>query len=351
MEFIRPAALKPGDRVATVSLSWGGPGEVPARYEAGKRQLQQEFDLTVVEMPHTLRDAAWIARNPEARAADLMSAFKDDSIQGVIATIGGDDSIRLLPFLDLKTLRANPKVFVGYSDTTVTHLALLKAGLVSFYGPSVMSGFAENAGMHRYLADSFRDAVFRADASRVLLPNTSGWTVEHLEWGVPENQARARQLTPATGWNWIQGQGVVEGHLIGGCIEVLDWLRGTSVWPDNSVWQDAILFIESSEEAPPPAAVGRMVRSLGALGVLERISALLVGRPGGQLNPSLFAEYDRAIQQVVSGEYSRPTLPIVSHMDFGHTDPFMTLPLGVKARVDCNQQKISLIEPAVVLAG
>ena len=112
----------------------------PWRYEAGKRQLQEEFGVTVVEMPHTLSDPDWLMRNPEARAADLVQALLDDAINGIVSTIGGDDSIRLLPFLDLGLIADHPKAFVGYSDTTVSHLAFLKAGVTSFNGPSVMAG-------------------------------------------------------------------------------------------------------------------------------------------------------------------------------------------------------------------
>ena len=113
--MIKPQRLQPGDKVASVSLSWGGPGTIPHRYEAGKKQLQDEFGLIVVEMPHTLRDADWLHRNPQARAEDLMAAFSDPAIKGIISTIGGDDSIRLLPYLDLNIIRSNPKIFVTIS--------------------------------------------------------------------------------------------------------------------------------------------------------------------------------------------------------------------------------------------
>lgn len=117
--MIKPQKLQPGDKVATVSLSWGGPGTHPQCYEAGKRQLQDEFDLTVVEMPHSLHDAGWLHRHPQARADDLMQAFADPSIKAIISTIGGDDSIRILHYLDLDVIRSNPKILLGYSDTTV----------------------------------------------------------------------------------------------------------------------------------------------------------------------------------------------------------------------------------------
>ena len=76
-----------------------------------------------------------------------MAAFADEAINGIISTIGGEDSIRTLPYLDLDLIQKNPKVFMGFSDTTISHAACFKAGIVSFYGPSFMAGFAENGGM------------------------------------------------------------------------------------------------------------------------------------------------------------------------------------------------------------
>src|SRR5215467_6294315 len=150
MNTLKPQKLSPGDKIATVSLSWGGPGTFPHRYEIGKRQLQDEFNLQVVEMPNTLKEADWLARHPQARAEDLMQAFADPALKGIFSTIGGDDSIRLLPYIDLDIMRNNPKIFLGYSDTTISHLICYKAGLVSFYGPSLMAEFAENGGMFPY---------------------------------------------------------------------------------------------------------------------------------------------------------------------------------------------------------
>jgi muramoyltetrapeptide carboxypeptidase LdcA involved in peptidoglycan recycling len=91
-----------------VTLSWGGPVAYPQRYRAGIEQMQAEFGLRVVEMAHTFKEADWLARNPQARAEDLMAAFADASIQGIVSTIGGEDSIRMLPYLDLAVMRANP---------------------------------------------------------------------------------------------------------------------------------------------------------------------------------------------------------------------------------------------------
>jgi muramoyltetrapeptide carboxypeptidase LdcA involved in peptidoglycan recycling len=152
----------------------------------------------VVETSHALRDAEWLSRNPKARADDLMEAFGDPSVRGIISTIGGDDSIRILRHLDLEVLRDHPKLFVGYSDSTVTHFACLAAGLGSLYGPTIMSGFGENAGMHVYLADSFRRAAFTADAPGLIEPSAAA-TVESLPGRSPSSKrARARSsLRPA----------------------------------------------------------------------------------------------------------------------------------------------------------
>ena len=140
--FIKPQVLKHGDKVATISLSWGGAGELPHRYAQGKKQLQEIFGLEVVQTANALKSADYIYKNPKARADDLMEAFSDPSITAIISNIGGEDSIRTLPFIDLNIIQANPKILLGFSDTTVTHLACYKAGLTSFYGTSVLVGFA-----------------------------------------------------------------------------------------------------------------------------------------------------------------------------------------------------------------
>src|SRR5688500_3226612 len=142
--MIKPQKINLGDTVTAISLSWVGPGTFPHRYEARKRQLQDEFGVDVVETAHALRDAAWLHKNPIAMGDYLMNAFADPSINAIISTIGGVDSIRTLPYLDLDVIRSNPKIFLGFSDTTITHMACFKAGLSSFYGTSIMTGFAEN---------------------------------------------------------------------------------------------------------------------------------------------------------------------------------------------------------------
>ena len=340
--------LRPGSRIAAISLSWGGPGTIPYRYEIGKRQFEEEFGVTVIETEHALRDADWLARNPKARADDLMAAFADETVDGIISTIGGEDSIRTLPYLDLNLIRNNPKVFMGYSDTTISHAACFKAGMVSFYGPSFMAGFAENGGMFPYMVDSVQRALFSTQPIGVIEPNRTRWTVEHLPWENPENQSIRRKLDPCTGWKFHQEEGVVEGQLFGGCVDVLDWLRGTNYFPSATDLQGAVLFLETSEEMPPPSFLTRFVRCLAAMGVLEGLNGILLGRPGGGVDFNTFHEYDDALCKTVREEYGLDDMPIVTNMDFGHTDPMFVIPMGMKVRIDSTNQEIAIDEAAVV---
>ncbi len=347
----KPPPLRRGDTVAAVTLSWGGAGALPHRYEAGKRQLQDTFGVRVVEMPHTLRDPEWIAGNPKARAVDLMQAFADSDIHGIVSTIGGEDSIRLIPWLDGETIASNPKVFVGYSDTTVTHLACYRAGLRTFYGPAILAGFAENCGMFEYTIDAVRRTMFSTAPVGEIEPNRSGWTDEFLDWADPGNQKRARALNESTGWRWIQksagdadANGVVSGHLLGGCAEVLDQLRGTPVFPQPADWQGAVLFLETSEDGAGPDYGTHLLRSLAAMGVIDRIAAVLFARPGGQIAVSRHADYDMALLGVIRGECARDDIPIISNMDFGHTDPMTVLPYGATVTIDSQRETLRIDE-------
>ena len=342
-----PARLRPGDRVAAVSPSWGGPGTHPERYEAGRRQLEESLGVVVVPMPHALAEPELVRTRPDLRAADLMAAFADPSIAAIVATIGGEDAIRLLPHLDLDVIAAHPKPLLGYSDTTVVHLACLAAGVRSYYGPSVMSGFAENGGAPPYLVESVRRTLFDAAPIGAIEPNPAGWTTEHLDWGEPANQSIRRRLQPPEGRRALAGSGRVEGRLVGGCAEVLDWLRGTAWFPPLAAFDGAVLFWETSEEAPPPAVVTRLLRSLAALGVLERLAAIVLGRWGGLPDASRFAEWDAAVVQAVVEEAGLDGLPILAGLDFGHTDPICTLPYGALAAVDVDALTFSILEPGV----
>ncbi|MDP1724620.1 MAG: LD-carboxypeptidase [Alphaproteobacteria bacterium] len=343
----KPAKLRPGDTIAVITLSWGGAGALPYRYEIGKKRLEDIFGLKVVETKHALKDPDWIYNNPKARADDLMEAFADKSIKGIFAMIGGDESIRLLPYIDYSIIKKNPKIFMGYSDSTVTHLMCYKAGLSSFYGPCIMVDFAENIEMFPYCIQSIRQVLFGNTQSKEILPNKDGWTTEFLDWFNPDNQQIKRQLQPAKPWQYIQGKGSVQGHLLGGCLDSFLHINGTSLWPTLDQWQNAVLFIETSERGMEIDRFMDHLRNLGAQGVLAVLKAILFGRPGGPINPDQFVLYDQAFIKVCK-EFGRSDLSIVTHMDFGHTDPKFILPYGLQVEIDCDQKRVVFLEKSVL---
>ncbi len=343
-ELIKAQKLKKGDKVATVSLSWGGAGDpdILWRYHQGKERLENVFGLEVVEMPHTLKGTDYIYQHPEKRAEDLMNAFSDPSIKGIIACIGGIESIRMLPYIDFDIIRNNPKVFMGYSDTTTTHLMCLKAGISSIYGPTLLVDFAENIEMHEYTVEHIKKTLFSNEVIGQVLP-AKEWTSEYLPWEI-ENKNIARKLTANTGYELIQGKGIASGRLIGGCIEVFDSLRGTSLFPSLEQFENTILFFETSEDKPPMEFIECALRNYGITGILDKVKGIIWGKPQDQAN---YEEYKTAIKKVLL-EFGKENLPVLYNLNFGHTEPKMCLPFGAMAEIDCDAQTFTILESGVI---
>ncbi len=342
--LIKPKKLQRGDKVATISFSFGAAGAFLHKYEQGKRQLQETFGVAVVETTNALKSADYIYKNPKARAEDLMEAFSDPSIKAIISNVGGEDSIRTLPFTDLSVIENNPKIFLGFSDTTITHFALYKGGITSFYGTALMVGFAENGGMHSYQIQDIERTLFSSKPVGQVVPNPQGWTSEFLDWNNIELQSIKRTLTKSKGWNFLQGRGKSQGRLMGGCLEVLEFLKGTDYWLSKEEWQDVILFIETAEVMMPPENFRWIVRNYAAQGILPRLKGLIMGRP---YDNKYTEEYNKILLQVISEEEGLESLPIITEMDFGHTCPTFTLPYGVMAEIDSSNQTFSIVESGV----
>lgn len=300
--------------------------------------------MELVETRNSLKPADYLYKNPKARAEDLLEAFSDPEIKGIFTNIGGEDSIRTLPFMDLSIIRDNPKVFIGFSDTTISHFVCYKAGLVSFYGTSILVGFAENGGMHTYQIQDIHQTLFSTLPRNLILPNLEGWTSERLEWSDSNLQSQKRKLKPSGNWNFLNGNGVVEGKLLGGCMEVLNWLIATEYWPSLEDWEDKILFFETSEEMPNPNFFRYSLRVWASSGIFRKIKGILVGRP---YNNQFVEEYNSTIIKIIREEEGLVNLPIITEMDFGHTCPVFTLPMGVLARIDMERREFSILESGV----
>ena len=344
MKLINPEGLKPGDTVASVSLSWGGAGdpEINWRYLLGKKRLEDIFGLKVVEMSTTLKGSGYVYNHPEERAKDLMDAFKDPEIRGIFSCIGGDDSIRMLPYIDYESIRKNPKVFIGYSDTTITHLICHKAGISSFYGASILAEMAENVEMQQYTVDWIKKCIFENDVIG-RIKHSELWTSERLPWE-EGNMDIKRKLLPNNGYELLQGEGTVVGRLLGGCVEVLEMAKGTEVWPDLETFNSSILFLETSEDMPSPENLLYALRNYGAQGILKRINGMIFGKP---YHNKYYDEYKEVIIKALK-EYSLESLPVLYNLSFGHTSPMIVLPYGALAEVDCTQSTFSILEAGVI---
>jgi muramoyltetrapeptide carboxypeptidase LdcA involved in peptidoglycan recycling len=131
-------------------------------------------------------------------------------------------------------------------------------------------------------------------------------------------------------------------------MDVLEMLKGTPWWPPLGLWEGAAFFWETSEDAPSPELVSFWLRNYGMLGILDRISAMLIARSAGYSTEQR-AKFPIMLQRIVAEEFGRPDLPIVLNLDFGHTDPQMVLPNGGLVVVDPIDRTITLPAAATTL--
>jgi len=342
--MIKPKRLKRGDKIAVVSLSWGGLGDETLihKYHIAKERLERDFGLRVTTMPNALKGTVFVDEHPELRAKDLMDAFKDKTISAIFCAIGGDDTIRLLPHIDYDVIRDNPKIFMGYSDTTVNHFMMYKAGLGSFYGPSIMCEFGEYVKMFDYTAEAVKAVLFEDTTGYEIKPSPE-WSDDFIPW-CEENKNIQKLMKPDLhGYEILQGKGKAVGHLLGGCIDVFTMVIGTEIFPTVEQWKDAILFIETSEDRPSPDFVKWTLRNLAAQGILKILNGIIVGKPQGE---QYYEEYKEAILKVVAGEEKLTDLPIIYNVNFGHAMPIGVIPYGITVQLDCDEKRITLLESA-----
>lgn len=339
--MIKPERLKKGDKIAVVSLSSGLLGEEKLihKYHIAKERLENDFRLEVVTMPNALKGLDFVYNNPQARAKDLMDAFKDKRIKAIFCAIGGDDTIRLLPYIDYEVIKNNPKIFMGYSDTTVNHFMMYKAGLVSFYGPTIMCEFGEYVKMFDYTKEAIVNILFN-DSNNYEIKSSEYWSKDFVSWKEENINIAKKMLPEEHGYEILQGNGIITGSLLGGCIDAFPMCIGTEIWPTIEEWKDKILLIETSEEKMAPEYLTYYLRNLGAQGIFDVIKGIIVGKPQEE---KYYEEYKYVYQKVLK-EYNKTTLPVLYNVNIGHAFPTGILPLGTKVEINLNEKKIKLLE-------
>ncbi|MEV5353063.1 S66 peptidase family protein [Streptomyces sp. NPDC052693] len=342
---VYPPKPSPGDRIAVLSPSSGLPGVFPLPYELGLQRLREEFGLEPVEYPTTREAGA----TPRERAADLHAAFADPDIKAVIASIGGDDQITVLPHLDREVFRANPKPFFGMSDNTNLLAFLRNSGLVGYHGGSVMCELGRPGAMHPQTAESLRAALFTSGPYEVR--PAERWRDVDRDWADPATFDAEPETRPGAGWTWVNPDRVVEGRSWGGCLEILGWLlmADREVSHDLSVYDGGVLLLETSEDMPSATEMYRTIRNMGERGLLQRFPALLMGRAKTwslerRNSPREAVRYAAEQREAVlrAMRTYAPDTTIVFDVDFGHTDPQVVIPYGGTVRVDGPARRITV---------
>lgn len=331
--LIKPERLRPGDTVATISISGGRAGDKDMlwRYELGKKRLEDVFGLRVVETPHALMGSGYLYEHPEARAGDLHWALENPEVKGIITNMGGDDSYRLLPYLDYELIRSHPKIYMGFSDITTTCFCYAYAGVMSYYGPSLLTPIAQPGRLDEYTENAMRKALFSGETIGRVEPCRRYTPIEWRD--LPESDI-PWQDNP--GYQLVQGHGKVRGRLIGGCMGPMQQIMGTKVFPGREVWEGAILFIENMKPYNSALAELHGWRALAASGALDVCSGLITA--------ALDEEEREKLKMVLKYEAHREDLPVISNADFVHRTPMAVLPIGAMAELDCDTVSFTILE-------
>jgi muramoyltetrapeptide carboxypeptidase len=314
--LIYPSLLEKGDTIAIVA-----PASPPDRPEVIDKAVARlkNYGFKIKPGKHLRERDGYLAGTDEERAADINAAFADPEVKGIFSLRGGYGSCRILPLLDYAAIRANPKVFLGYSDITAMHLAILaKSQLVTFHGSNASSAF-ERANLGSC------EKMLMADGSR----RTPGGGSEIL-FARDKKHRAVMTLVP----------GRVKGRLIGGNFTCLLRLMGTPWEPD---FRGAILFLEDTCEKA--YRIDGMFTHLRLAGILDQIGGLVLG----QFDYEADKKEPARIKACLEREAKRIGVPSVAGAPIGHFAGQIVLPQGVDAELDATAGRLSFRAPKVAM--
>jgi muramoyltetrapeptide carboxypeptidase len=310
--LIKPRRLNPGATLAVVSPASAAK---PERVQAGAARLE-ELGYSVVIMPHVLdRGPLYYAGTAADRAADLMAAFADPRIDGIVCARGGWGSAELLPLLDASVIRVNPKVFAGYSDHTSLHMWMQReAGVVTFHGPMAAADFSRDNGVD--------------------LASWNHATGGDASWSVGASDS-LRVLRP----------GLADGKIAGGCLSIVAESLGTP-YAMLPATEPRLLFLEDTGERP--YKWDRLLLHLRYAGMLENVTGIVFG----DMRECIVPEENDLLEKALMHALRDFSGPIAIGLRSGHVDtPNITLPLGVRARLDLSaaeNPRLEFLEAATV---
>jgi len=343
--------------VAIISLSSGILGEPFMGHELqiGLNRLKN-YGLNIKFTGNALRGRDYLNAHPEARAADLLQAFRDPDVDMVLCAIGGDDTYRLLPYLfdhDELQNAVTKKIFLGFSDTTMNHLMLHKAGLNTFYGQAFLPDVCELDGDMLPYTKHYFEELIHTGTIREIRPSDV-WYDERASFDVSA-VGTAMPSHPNRGFELLQGTARFSGKILGGCIDSIydifnagryadsaDMCRKYELFPTLEDWAGKILLLETSQEQPAPELYRKMLTTLGSTGIFGVLSGILAGKP---MDEKYAAEYKKILVETVD----HPALPILWNLNVGHATPRCIVPFGVPAAVDADAQSIRFVQESISL--
>ena len=339
-------------KIGIVSLSSGVLGEDFVLHEVkiGIERLK-EYGIEVEFLPNSKKGIEFIKNSPEARAKDLIKAFKDDSIDMILCAIGGDDTYRLLPYLfennELK-MAVKQKIFLGFSDTTMNHFMLNKVGIKTFYGQAFLPDVCELSNEMLPYSKRFFEELINTGKIKEIYPSDV-WYNEREDFSEKAIGISMEEHHNG-GFELLRGDSKFEGKILGGCLDSIFNIFDTpryedtvylckkyDLFPSLNEWENKILLLETSEERPKPELFRKMILKLQEYGIFDVISGLIIGKPQNE-------EYYNEYKQIILDEIRNKNLSIVYNINIGHSTPRCIIPFGVDAKVDVEKQIIEFKE-------
>jgi muramoyltetrapeptide carboxypeptidase len=340
---IKPKKLQKGDTVAFIAPASGFAALIPHRLDKAKLFFESRGYKVKIYPTATVNNGI-SSDTAENRAKDIMNAFSNDDVKAIITTIGGDSCHETLELLDFEKIKANPKIFCGYSDITSLHFAFnTKSDLVTFYGPAAVCEFGETLDLNQFTVEHFFKAVTSSEPIGVITASPKWTDSKDADWMEKEDLTIGRVYKPNPGFEWLK-KGKATGNILGGGITSMMHTIGTEYWPD---FTDKILLLETPEgekfdKGEPIENIDKQLSRLKGRGTLDLIKGIVFGRGFGYTDEEIL-ELKACISTYTEGY----EFPVVYGVDIGHSDPMLTIPLGVTVSLDSAKNFFSIDENGV----
>ncbi|CDZ81245.1 Microcin C7 self-immunity protein MccF [Candidatus Rubidus massiliensis] len=323
MKKIFPNKLFPGDEIRILSPA-RSLGIIDSSLRKIAKDKLEKIGLKVTFSKYCEERDMFDSSSVQSRLFDLHEAFLDKNVKAILTTIGGYNSIQLLEGIKYELIKDNPKILCGYSDiTTLQNAIFAKTGIVTYSGPH-FSTFGCLEGLD-YVMEYFKKCLF--DNSEIDIKPSLVWSDD--EWYLDQNN---RKFMKNEGHIFIQ-KGFARGTIIGGNIGSFALLQGTEYQPS---FKDTILFLEDNY----PMTIGELDRQLCSL-ILQKGFKQVKGIVFGRFQVESKILFDQ-IKAVIASKATLSTLPIIANVDFGHTLPLCTFPIGGTASIDSSMNHINL---------